>query len=525
MRPRGLAGAALAVVTVAAALAVATSGTSPAARAQGAAAGPPNVVLLMTDDQTLRDMEVLTRTRALIGGQGVTFTDYRSSYPLCCPARATMLTGQYSHNHKVLGNVPPNGGYALLDKQHTLPVALANRPRRGYVTTHIGKYLNGYGKKPFRGKPPGWTNWHGALRAYQMYGYVLNNNGTVRTYGDVHQEDKALYQTNVYRDLATNFVRRRATATDGRPFYLSVAFLAPHAEIYDRAGNPAPSVRPDPDDAGTFATKPLPRGGAFDEADMSDKPGWLRRQIGGPEQRLTAADVRAITRRYRARQESLLAVDRAVAAVVDTLRATGQLANTYVIFTSDNGFMEGQHRVKNGKLLAYEPAAALPLLMRGPGIPAGRVSAEPTIDVDLAPTIMDMAGASPTGWTVDGRSMLPFAEHPARPRTTRPRLQQIGPQDSAQGDLDQDGARVPAGEGLKVPRYKGVTTARYRYVRYANGQEELYDTARDPGQLDNRVDAPRYRAVRRVLRDQLERLQGCAGDSCRAERPPPPPPR
>jgi N-acetylglucosamine-6-sulfatase len=473
---------------------------APAARA---ADRPPNVVLIMTDDETARDMQVLPRTRAAIGAQGVTFSNYRASYPLCCPARATMLTGQYAHNHHVLGNHPPHGGYARLDKRHTLPVALS---AHGYATAHIGKYLNGYEFKPFRNVPPGWSNWHGLLRTYRMYGYVLNDNGTPHTYGKLFQERERLYQTNVLRRIATRFIRGRAH--NDHPFYLSLAFLSPHAEIYDGVSH---AVRPAPRDKGVFAHRSLPRGPAFDEADISDKPRWLRRQV---DDRLTAAEIAAITRRYRARREALRSVDRAVEAIVDRLRDIGQLRATYVIFTSDNGFMEGQHRLQAGKIVAYEPATALPLLMRGPGIPTGRVSREPVIDTDLAPTILDMANAPHSGWTIDGRSMLPFAQRPAQARTSRPRLMEIGPQ-ASQRDLDQDGGRIRPGLVLKAPRYGGVATTRYRYVRYANGQEELYDLARDPQQLDNRIADPRYRRTRRFLRRQLTRLRSCAGAECR----------
>jgi arylsulfatase A-like enzyme len=472
-----------------------------------AAEGPPNVVLLMTDDQTVRDMQVLTRTRAAIGAQGVTFTDYRASFPLCCPARSTMLTGQYAHNHQVLGNKPPRGGYGRLDKVHTLPVALQ---QHGYVNAHIGKYLNGYERKPFRNIPPGWSDWHGTLRTYRMYGFQLNDNGAVHTYGKLHTENKRLYQTNVLRRIATRFIRSRAHAAS--PFYLSVAFLAPHAEIFDGFSH---APRPDPDDVGRFAHKPLPRDPAFDEADMSDKPAWLRRELGGPQHALKPARIAAITRRFRSRQETLLAVDRTVEAIVNTLRDTGQLRGTYIIFTSDNGFMEGQHRIQSGKVVAYEPSTALPLLMRGPGIPAGRVSREPVIDVDLAPTILDMTNTAHHGWTIDGRSMLPFAQSPARARTSRLRLIEVGPQDSRRGDLDQDGARVRRTERLRLPRYGGVASSRYRYMRYFSGQEELYDLARDPHEIANRVHDPRYLRTRRFLRHEFQRLRDCVGAACR----------
>jgi N-acetylglucosamine-6-sulfatase len=126
-----------------------------------------------------------------------------------------------------------------------------------------------------------------------------------------------------------------------------------------------------------------------------------------------------------------------------------------------------------------------------------------------------MTNSPHRGWTIDGRSLLPFAQRPGRPRTTRPRLAEIGRQDNTRGDLDQDGGRVRPGERLLAPRYAGVATARYRYIRYINGQGELYDVARDPQQLHNRISDPRYLRARRVLRRQLRRLRDCRGSECR----------
>jgi arylsulfatase A-like enzyme len=359
-----------------------------------------------------------------------------------------------------------------------------------YVTAHIGKYLNGYEHEPFRNIPPGWSNWHGLLRTYRMYGYVLNENGTPQTYGHLHEETKRLYQTNVLRRIATRFIRGRAH--EDRPFYLSVAFLAPHAEVFDGVSH---AVRPDPDDVSAFASKPLPRGPAFDEEDMSDKPPWLRRQL---THHLTAPQIAAITRRFHARQESLLAVDRAVEAIVDTLRDTGQLRGTYVIFTSDNGFMEGQHRIQAGKIVSYEPATALPLLVRGPGIPAGRVAREPVIDVDLAPTILDMTDTRHSGWTIDGRSLLPFVRDPGLP---------------GRRDILLEGP--PKGSLDSTPRFTGLRTHRYVYVEYRDGERELYDLRRDPFELRNRAADPASAPLLSRLARRLARLRGCAGAGCR----------
>ena len=212
----------------------------------------------------------------------------------------------------------------------------------------------------------------------------------------------------------------------------------------------------------------------------------------------------------------MLAVDRAVEAIVDTLRDTGQLRGTYVIFTSDNGFMEGQHRIQAGKLVAYEPATALPLMMRGPGHPGGACLARardrhrPRADDPRH----DQLAATAAGRSTAARCCRSRRRR-ARPRTSRPRLMEIGPQASQRGDLDQDGGRLRPGVALKAPRYGGVATTRYRYMRYANGQEELYDLARDPDQLDNRIADRRYRKTRSVLRRQLTRLRTCTGAECR----------
>ncbi len=417
-----------------------------------------------------------------------------------------MLTGRYSHNHGVQGNRPPTGGYGKLDKANTLPVWLQ---RRGYTTAHIGKYLNGYGRDVPADVPPGWTEWYGSIdpSTYYMWGYTLNENGTRRTYGNPSVEDPALYQTDVYRGKAVDFIKRRSGP--GRPFYLSVAFLAPHSEA--RLGRPAsdPSLRPAPRHKGRFANKPLPRPRSFNEADLSDKPSYLRDQALplGPRRFAT------ITRNFRARQEALLSVDEAVQAIVSTLRITGELSNTYVVFTSDNGFFHGEHRVPNGKLLVYEPSSRVPLLIRGPGIRGGRTTREMAMNPDLAATVVDLTGARPTR-SLDGRSLIPFARRPSR-RTRRPVLHEVL---RPAGDLDQDGTgQAQPRRRLRLPSYRAVRTSRWVWVEYSDGDRELYDLARDPQQLRSRHADRRYRRTREALRRELRRLAKCKGRSCRKQ--------
>jgi N-acetylglucosamine-6-sulfatase len=344
----------------------------------------PNVLVIMTDDQTVESVRVMANVRALLAAQGTTFENSFASFPLCCPSRATFLTGQYAHNHAVMGNAAPAGGYEKLDHTNTLPVWLQ---RAGYRTVHIGKYLNGYGRRSATEVPPGWTEWYGSVdpSTYQFYNYTLNENGRTVRYG----ADPASYQADVYTRKAVDAVRRLAP---GGPFFLNVAYLAPHSGGPRESDDPANLATPvpAPRHRNRFAAEPLPVTPAFNEADVSDKPRGIRnRSVIGPGR------VAAITEEYRQRLESLLAVDEGVAEVVAALRATGELDNTLIVFTSDNGFFHGEHRVRTGKVLHYEPSTRVPLILRGPGIPRAAVRRQLVANIDLAPTIVSAARAAP----------------------------------------------------------------------------------------------------------------------------------
>ncbi len=486
------------------ALAPGESSSAPAGSAR-AKAKRPNVVVIMTDDQTLQDLDVMTRTRRLIGGRGVSFDNSFVSYPTCCPSRATYLSGQYAHNHGVMGLFPPTGGYGRFDKANSLSVWMK---RAGYYTSHIGKFLNGYGSDTAADVPPGWDEWRGSVdpSTYRMWGYTLNENGVFNTYGSEDIEDPALYQTDVYRDKAVDFIRRRANKRS--PFFLSLAFLAPHHEIRsDRRRLPA---RPAPRHLGALAGAPLPRPPSFDEADLSDKPGYVQRR--SPP--LTQENIDQITANYRTRQESLLAVDEAVAGIVGQLRRSGVYENTYIVFTSDNGFLQGEHRVRSGKMLPYDPSIRVPLLISGPGIPRGKTSQELVGNIDLAPTLLDIAEGR-SGKTMDGRSLLPYAHDPEL-RTERVLLLETGGQRPGRLEPDQG----PVAPLRNILTYSAVRTEDYLYVAYRDGSRELYDMQRDPHQLNSRHLATRYRDTRAGLRRELRRLVACRGRSCRAEARP-----
>ncbi len=464
---------------------------------QAHAADPrPNIVMIMTDDQTLATLSVMPNVRNLIGAQGTTFQQNYASYPLCCPSRATYLTGQLPHNHDVLDNKAPDGGYAKLRKGQTLPVWLG---QAGYKTVHIGKYLNGYGSANPLEVPPGWEYWHGLVNAYRMWGYTINHHGNrVEQYGRVDDPDPALYQTDVLRDLATGFIDNHFNGE--RPFFLSWAPLAPHTEVgtglnLDRNPRPAPRHR------GRFSDEPLPRPPSFNEADMSDKPGFMQRAP------LDAAEIDGITKRYRSRLESLLAVDEAVKAIVDKLRDRGILSKTTIIFTADNGLMEGQHRIPGGKTVAYTPSARVPLLLRGQGIPAGASVSSMVSNVDLAATILDIADAT-AGIPIDGLSLIPVAQNPSS-IAARHLLLETG----------EPGARDPGDRW-----YAAVRSTRYLYVehwlRNSSGVDvrtgkELYDHQIDAQQMESKHADPAYATVMADLAQRLQALQACAGANCR----------
>src|SRR4051794_36997525 len=237
-----------ATTTLAVAVAIATGlGCGPDSAARAEATGSrPNIVVFMTDDETVAELSGMPHTRALIKRRGVRFDRSYVSYPVCCPSRATFFSGQYAHNHGVMGLYPPTGGYARFNRWNSLPVWLE---RAGYATAHIGKYMNGYGTQVRADVPPGWTEWHGAVdgSTYRMWGYTLDENGRRRTYGSPFVEDPRLYQTDVYSRKAVDFIKRRASGR--RPFFLSVAFLAPHHESASIRAVTGKLVRPAPRDA------------------------------------------------------------------------------------------------------------------------------------------------------------------------------------------------------------------------------------------------------------------------------------
>ncbi len=494
----------------------------------------PNVIVLMMDDMRDDDLQFMPNVERLITDQGVRFTNMFSPHPLCCPARASFVTGLYTHNHEVWSHKTPYG-FSAFDDSETFPRWL--HERGGYDTNFLGKYLNGYGRmatrdgqSSLRYVPPGWTDWRASVDnvndepdakhlqggTYQYFDTTLSNNGAL----EPHQ---GVFQTTLYSDVAQEMIRNGARSP--RPFFLQTSFSTPHGGSPREKDDPRAYIRSDgwrqtwqnparPTYVkGRFDQRitRLPPG--LDDEDVSDKPVFIRDQPP-----LVLEEREAILEDYRQRVEAISVVDDEVANIMATLEATGELDNTYVMFTSDNGFFLGEHRRRQGKILPYDPSLRVPLVMRGPGIPAGEARRDPFLMIDFAPTILEAAGVT-TDQPLDGVSMLDVARS-GDTGWTRPILTETGPR-SLIDEYDVENGEVVPVEPLERPEgpssvrfSQGVRTGRYLYVEHASLDKELYDLRRDPGQFVNLVQRPRYADLVEALATELDRLRSCVGSGC-----------
>lgn len=531
-------------------------GTQSAGAAQASATQKPSFVVIQIDDATLDqlyaslnvggiEVQAMPYTLSLIANRGVTFNRYYVSYPLCCPSRVSLLTGRYAHNHNVRGNVPPNGGFTGFKARQAYSHNLAPwLQAAGYRTIHIGKFLNGYGDEPFdEGKdvPPGWNAWHSVLRAdtnHYFYGYTLNNNGALEgPFGDSGSWDTreygerddfgcptaplngkpCFYETDVFNRIA---YEEMVGTSPEQPFYLQLDYTAPHGDFRRPAG-PEPATR----HYNTFAGAPYPhdRSQGFNEGNVNDKPRFIRE---APY--LSLQETHTYRVYYQKALESLRSIDEGVKSVVDTLGSLSRLRNTYVIFTSDNGFFYGEHRLTGGKFIAYEPATHLPLLIRGPGIKPGTSTGELAANIDLAPTILELAGAS-ADKSIDGRSLVPYMKDPAL-RSRRPILfesfvetndVEANGEPTAQRAPVSSGHRGDASASIVAPPkdYLGIRLGPYKYIEWPSGEKELYDITKDPYELNNIIRVRNLSPIRAFLHAQLVRLEACVGRTCQETTP------
>ena len=444
------------------------SGTTSAQEETGASTRP-NIIFLLMDDLNFATAQRMPELRSSVIEEGASFQNNFISYPLCCPSRATILTGLYAHNHDVRGNAPPDGGFEKFRsegyEESTIAVQLQ---QSGYATGLFGEYLNYYLDEDTTHVPPGWDEWH-ARGDIAYYEYELNENGEIVSYGN----DTEDYFTDVLSRKATDFVRR--VTSDSQPFFLYLAPAAPHEPAI-----PAERHR----DA--FSDEEAPRPPSFDEEDVSDKPSWIQEIDNLSDEQITEIDDR-----YRNWLASMLAVDEMVASLIQELEVAGELDNTFIFFTSDNGYHQGEHRIDYGKNTPYEESARVPLYVRGPGVPAGSTVERLALNTDFAPTFADLAGVE---FPADGRSLAPLlrGEDPAW----------------------RSAVLLEGFPGGNPPSYEAVRTETHKYVEYDNGQTELYALEADPYELENlpKITDPSLVAD---LNTKLNALSSCAGEECK----------
>jgi N-acetylglucosamine-6-sulfatase len=489
-RQRGIVKAGVWVVPLFALVTVAARGVAEPSTGVARATAPPNILLVVVDDQARNSFtrSYMPHTIRNLVDHGTRFANGLAAPPDCCPDRAGILTGQYPHNHGVFSNRP---GYpALRDRGNTLPVWL---DRAGYRTGMIGKFLNRYhSDRP----APGFDEWFAGTGTY--FGYNVSDDGAVRHYGTRRQD----YSTDVLTRHAIEFVR------GSDPFFLWLGYNAPHIANrrygHDRGrGGPCRGRMPAPPTTALyhrFSKARLRQSAAFNERDVSDKPRRIRSLPA-----LNGAQRALIRRRWRCTLATMSVVDRDLNRIVARLRDQGRLANTIIVYVSDNGYFFGEHRLPNGKGFPYEEALSVPFVIRVPRALGASPSVvdEVASNQDIAPTLLDYANAEPCMAPddcrePDGHSLVPLLGGAGRWPEGRGAMVEINTE--ARSDC--------------ACAYEGIRTRRYLYDVWSTGEKELYDLRADPGELQNLAGSPGYRLRQRSLAERLARLRTCSGQSC-----------
>jgi N-acetylglucosamine-6-sulfatase len=505
----------LATALLAGALALAWLGSGSAPAEDLAQSSRPNLIVIQLDDATTGMISARTMPNAfkrVAGSGGTRFSDYMVTAPVCCPSRASLITGEYPHNTGVLDNRP---GYRdLISPHNILPAWLQHA---GYNTAHVGKFLNGSFEGHPSPAPPEWDRLAVALEPHRYYDYEVQIGHKVKSYGSSRRD----YLTTVLNHEATNDVRKFARKS--APFFLELDQYAPHTGA-GGSGHCKHAAVPAPGDQHRYSNTPLPKPPSYNEADMSDKPSFM--QLYGKFGHRVASAMRD---RYRCALASLREVDRGIGHIYKVLRKRGEAGNTVLALISDNGYFFGEHRIPQGKEIPYEEIMNMPFLINVPGryLPGQSVGQvhDVAANIDIAPTFLDLANADPCPGhggkcrIMDGRSLVDL----------------IGGDDSGwpsnrgvalEFDLTRD-RRTPT----RPCKFEGIRTKGDSYVEYrqlpdkssphscqSSDEAELYDLGADPFQLEN-LDGSGGRPEQQ-LADRLTALDSCRGIQGRDPAPP-----
>lgn len=493
----------------------APSAATSAVRAAKAAEGRPNVIVIMADDMRQDDLRFMPNLHEHVIDQGVEFANSFSPFPLCCPARASFMTGQYAHNHEVYSHVKP-WGYRSFDDSYTIGTAMQEA---GYRTAFLGKYLNGYGpdiskvsgQPSWRHVPRGWDQWWAGIErggpgnpaTGDMYNYMHTSytiNGKVR---NVHGE----YQTNTLGRMSRDIVDQYAG--NGAPFFMYLNYLAPHFGGPREKDDPKDLLTPARPDWVKGRFNSIKRAPGVSKAGTSDPnmgdeaPIMLKRAEPNADRRAQ------LVKSTRQRAESIYVMDREIGELIQRLKATGEWANTVLMFTSDNGYFLGEHRRPEGKVLPHEPSLRVPFVVAGAGVPAGQKRFDPITTLDVTATVAAYGGALEIlarHHVPDGRPMVDVIQGGDKGWTT-PVLTEAFVEKSYQ-PLGSRKKRRKLGFGQR--NAIGIRVGSYKYVKYANGGQ-LYHLDKDPNELRNLWRAKKYRDERADLDALWLATKDCVG--------------
>ncbi|KAJ0012641.1 hypothetical protein NQD34_016975 [Periophthalmus magnuspinnatus] len=474
----------------------------------------PNIVLILTDDLDISNggLTPLIKTKKLIGDAGISFTNAFVASPLCCPSRASILTGKYPHNHHVINNTLEGNcssiAWQKTEEGHTFPALL--KTFAGYQTFFAGKYLNQYGHSEAGGVehvPPGWNYWVGLEKNSKYYNYTLSVNGKAQKHGSDYNKD---YLTDVLANQSLDFLQYKSNYL---PFFMMVSVPAPHSPW-----TAAPQYQD------KFNTTKAPRGPNFN-IHGKDKH-WLIRQAKTP---MSNSSIQFLDDAFRRRWTTLLSVDDLVEKIVKQLEVRGELDNTYVFFTSDNGYHTGQFSLPLDKRQLYDFDIRVPLMVRGPNIKPNQTSQMLVANVDLGPTMLDIAGYNVSKTQMDGMSFLPIMEGLMNSSSWRT---DILVEYEGEGSNVSDPACPLLGPGVSEcfpdcvcedsynNTYACVRTvapsANLQYCEFDDNEVfvEVYNMTADPFQLTNVARSIEQEVLEKMNR-RLMILQSCSGQSCR----------
>lgn len=502
----------------------------------------PNFVFILTDDQdvVLNGMIPMSNVMKLIGNHGVTLSNAYVASPLCCPSRASILTGQYVHNHGTINNsISGQCSGVRWQEGPEKKTFAAHMHHNGYRTFFAGKYLNQYGKTNIGGLnhiPPGWDWWIGLKGNSRYYNYTLSINGTPEKHGSDPSKD---YLTNIVRQRAFDFLN---LSSFSKPFFMMLSVPASHAPF-----------TPEPKYSKNYTSLKAPRTKSFNIKAGLGKH-WLLRQGVQP---LPNNIIEKVDDAFRNRLRTLLTVDDMVQDVIQYLELKHQLENTYVVFTSDNGYHLGQFSLPVDKREPYETDIRVPFLIRGPNVPEGKIINFPTSNIDLAPTFLDLAGLQIPKY-MDGISLKPIItvestnsiavddndipvdkkEHSigkynfSNFKKYRELRRTLLVEHSGEGRVVNEGCEyIPSGMNGCNPNYackcEDSSNNTYSCLRQiSDGEnrlfckwdddeafEEMYDLDKDPWQLNNTVKSL-TKNVHKKLRNLLRNMQRCRGSRC-----------